>query len=234
MENIVIIGFGGHAKSVADCIEREGEYRIAGYTDVKASSERYKYFGTDDALEAVFDSGVKNAAIGIGYMGKGTIRQQIYGKLKDIGFNLPIIIDPSAVVSNSAVIGEGSFIGKGAIVNAEAQIGKMVIVNTKALVEHECVVNDFAHVAVGAVLCGQVEVGEAAFIGANATVIQEANVGNEVVVGANCTVLHNLEDNMKYYGIKNPRGGGLISLTSVPVDMCHTSLVRYESWRCVA
>ncbi|WP_156032724.1 hypothetical protein [Selenomonas sp. FC4001] len=35
MEDIVLVGFGGHAKSVADCIEREGKYHIAGYTDVK-------------------------------------------------------------------------------------------------------------------------------------------------------------------------------------------------------
>ena len=212
MEDIVLVGFGGHAKSVADCIEREGKYHIAGYTDVKASSDRYRYLGTDDALEAIFAGGITNAVVGIGYMGKGTIRQQLYRKLKDIGFNLPIIIDPSAVVSSSAVIDEGSFIGKGTIVNAEASIGKMVIINTKALVEHECIVDDFAHVAVGAVLCGQVKVGKAVFIGANATVIQGISVSQNAIIGANCTVLRDLEDNMKYYGVKNPRGGANILL----------------------
>lgn len=208
MEDIVLVGFGGHAKSVADCIEREGKYHIAGYTDVKASSDRYRYLGTDDALEAIFAGGITNAVVGIGYMGKGTIRQQLYRKLKDIGFNLPIIIDPSAVVSSSAVIDEGSFIGKGTVVNAEASIGKMVIINTKALVEHECIVDDFTHVAVGAVLCGQVKVGAAAFIGANATIIQGLSVGCNTIIGANCTVLHDVEDNMKYYRIESTRGGG--------------------------
>lgn len=188
MEDIVLVGFGGHAKSLADSIEWEGKYHIAGYTDVKASSGRYRYLGTDDALEAIFAGGISNAVVGIGYMGKGTIRQQLYRKLKDIGFNLPIIIDPSAVVSSSTVIEEGSFIGKGAIVNAEAFIGKMVIINTKALVEHECIVDNFAHVAVGAVLCGQVKVGEAAFIGANATVIQCRNVNAGVIIPAGAVV----------------------------------------------
>lgn len=188
MEDIVLVGFGGHAKSVADCIEREGKYNIAGYTDVKASSDKYQYLGTDNVLEAVFADGIKNAAVGIGYMGKGSIRQQLYMKLKAIGFNLPTIIDPSAVLSTSAVIGEGSFIGKGAVVNAEAKIGKLVIINTKALVEHECVVEDFSHVAVGAVLCGQVKVGEAAFIGANATVIQCRKIENVAIIPAGATI----------------------------------------------
>jgi len=188
MEDILLVGFGGHAKSVADCIERERKYNIIGYSDLQKADSQYSYLGTDDALQAIFDSGIKNAAIGIGYMGKGEIRRQLYSKLKDIGFNLPIIVDPSAIISNTAVIGEGAFVGKGAIVNAEAIIGKMAIINTKAIVEHECVIGDYSHVAVGAVLCGQVKVGEAAFIGANATVIQCREVKSNTIIPAGETI----------------------------------------------
>ncbi|KHM51423.1 hypothetical protein NZ47_10720 [Anaerovibrio lipolyticus] len=186
MEDIVLVGFGGHAKSVADCIEREGKYNIVGYTDMQKADSRYSYLGTDDKLQAIFDSGIKNAIIGIGYMGKGAVRQHLYIKLKEIGFTLPVVTDPSAIVSSTAVIGEGTFIGKAAVINAEANIGKVAIINTKALVEHECAIGDYAHVAVGAVLCGQVQVGEAAFVGANATVIQcrEIKVGTVVPAGA--------------------------------------------------
>lgn len=188
MEDIVLVGFGGHAKSVADCIEREGKYHIVGYTDMQEADSRYSYLGTDEKLKAIFDGGVKNAAIGIGYMGKGAVRQHLYTQLKQIGFNLPVISDPSAIVSSTAIVGEGTFIGKYAIINAEASIGKMTIINTKALVEHECVVEDFSHVAVGTVLCGQVKVGEAAFIGANATVIQCREIKDKTVVPAGATI----------------------------------------------
>ena len=37
-EKIVLIGFGGHAKSVIDSIEASGEYKIAGYTDIKTEN----------------------------------------------------------------------------------------------------------------------------------------------------------------------------------------------------
>ena len=188
MEDIVLVGFGGHAKSVADCIEREGKYHILGYTDLQEAESQYSYLGTDDKLQAIFDGGVKNAAIGIGYMGKGAVRQHLYVKLKEIGYTLPVISDPSAILSSTAVIGEGTFIGKCAVVNAEANIGKMAIINAKALVEHECAVGDYSHVAVGAVLCGQVKVGEAAFIGANATVIQCREVKGGTIVPAGATV----------------------------------------------
>lgn len=188
MEKIILVGFGGHAKSVADCIERQGKYEIIGYTDIQQHGSKYNYLGSDDVLRDYFEKGIRNVAIGIGYLGKGEIRQKLYEKIKKIGFSFPIIIDPSAVVSCSSSIGEGSFIGKGAIVNAEAEIGKMAIINTKALIEHECVVKDFAHVAVSAVLCGQVEIGEAAFIGANATVIQCQKVAAGKIIPAGATI----------------------------------------------
>lgn len=188
MEDIILIGFGGHAKSVADCIERQKKYRIVGYTELTELSSKYPYLGTDDVLKEYFIKGIKNVVICQGYLGKGNIRERIYGLVKEIGFALPVIVDPSSIVSESAVVGEGTFIGKGTIINAEANVGKMCIINTKALIEHECVVGDFSHVAVGATICGQVEIGERAFIGANATVIQCRKVGEGKVVPAGATV----------------------------------------------
>lgn len=188
LEEIILVGFGGHAKSVADCIERQGKYRIIGYTDIEDHNSRYTYLGTDEVLEEYYLKGVRNAAISIGYLGMGRIREKLYFGLKKIGFNLPVIIDPSAIVASTARIEEGAFVGKGAIVNAESRIGKAAIINTKALVEHECEVGDFAHVAVAAVLCGQVRVGNFAFIGANTTVIQCKEIQEGKIVPAGIVV----------------------------------------------
>jgi len=188
MEDIILVGYGGHGKSVADCIERQKQYKIAGYTDLKKHDARYRYLGTDDRLKEYFMQGITNAAVCIGFLGKGCIRERIYKRLKEIGYKLPVIQDPSAIVSSSACVGEGTFIGKRAVINAEAEIGKMVIVNTMSLIEHECIVDDFSHIAVSAVLCGQVSVGQAAFVGANATVIQGRKVNPHQIVAAGTVV----------------------------------------------
>ena len=188
MKNIVLVGFGGHAKSVADCIERAQKYNIIGYTDLEEHKSKYRYLGGDSALEKIFSDGIRYAAIGVGYLGKGNIREKLYVMLKQIGFELPVTSDPSAIISESAKIGEGSFIGKNAIVNTEAKLGAMTIINTKALVEHECEVEDFAHVAVGSILCGQVKVGKGAFVGANATVIQCRKIDSYTIVPAGAVI----------------------------------------------
>lgn len=188
MEDIVLVGYGGHAKSVADCIVRQNKYCIAGYIDLKQCISPYKYLGTDSVLETIYERGVRNAVLSIGYLGNSDIREKLYNKIKSIGFELPIIIDPSAVVSETAEISEGTFVGKNSVINAEAKIGKMAIINTCALVEHECVIEDFAHVAVAATLCGQVTVEKAAFIGAGATVIQGKTIPARQIVPAGAVI----------------------------------------------
>ena len=216
MEEIVLVGYGGHARSVADCIERQNKYRIVGYTDVEQRNSRYQYLGTDTVLKDWYEQGIKNAAVGIGYMGKGTLRERLYESLRAIGYELPVIADPSAVISDHVQIGEGTFIGKGAVVNAEARIGKMAIINSMALVEHDCIVEDYAHVAVSGVLCGQVKVGKAAFIGANATILQCMEIPSKVTIPAGEVVRRNyrmeVKKNCKILTNKC-RGGGNLNLT---------------------
>ncbi len=184
MEDIILIGYGGHAKSIADSIERKGDYKIIGYTDKVDCHSKYKYLGDDSVLETYWNMGVKNVAICVGYLGKNRIREKIYAQVKKIGFCLPVICDPTSIISQSAFIGEGVFIGKNVVINSEVIIGKMAIINTGALVEHECIIGDFVHIAVGTVVCGQVKIGKSAFVGANATIIQCMEISEKEIVPA--------------------------------------------------
>ena len=201
MEKIVIVGFGGHGKSVADMVERLNEYEIVGYTDIEENSDcPYQYLGTDDVLQDLYLTDIKNAVIGIGFMGCGNVRQKIYDELKSIGYHLPVLVDSSAIVSSTAKIAEGTVVGKGAIVNADARVDENCIINTGAIVEHECHVHSGTHVAVGTVLCGQVAIGKNCMIGANSTVIQCLEIGNDVIVGAGSVVTQNVGDNVIVVG----------------------------------
>ena len=202
MEKIVIVGFGGHAKSLADSILSDGTYEIAGYTDSQEKAvPGLPYLGTDDALRSIFDSGVRNAAVGVGFIGKSDARDKLYDRLKNIGCALPVMIDPSAIIARDVQIDEGSFIGKRAVVNAGARIGKMCIINTGSVIEHEDKIGAFTHIALGAALCGNVSVGDHCMIGANSTVIQGIQVGNFSTVGAGAVVLRSIESNKTAVGV---------------------------------
>lgn len=200
MEDIVLLGCGGHARSVVDCIERNGKFNIAGFISNSMDNSfiyrDYRIIGNDDDLQKIYDSGIRYAFISIAYLGKGNIRDRLYEKLKKIGYRLPVIIDASAVVARDAQIEEGVFVGKNAVVNSNATIGKMAIINTAAIVEHDCQIGPFCHIAVSAVICGASKVGNNTLIGANATIIQSVDIGKDCIIGAGSIIKKNVDDNM--------------------------------------
>lgn len=197
MERLLILGMGGHARSVVDSIRQMNQYEVVGFVDKEASNDydviQMQYLGTDNDLQELFDAGIRYAVIGIGYLGRSTTRNILSDKLNKIGYSLPTIIDPSAMIAEDVMIGEGTFIGKGAIINTNVHVGKMCIINSGAVIEHDCEVGDFSHISVGSIMCGGVIVGKSTFVGANSTIIQEIKIGNECIVGAGTVVTKNVE-----------------------------------------
>ncbi len=199
MEKLVIIGIGGHANSVIDSIKQNSEYEIVGYVDkeMKETIYNFEYLGSDDNLETIYKKGVKNAFICIGFLGDNDLRNKIYDNLISIGYNVPTIIDKTAILADNCKIGEGTFVGKGSIINSNANIGKMCIINTGAIVEHDCFIGDYSHIAISTCLCGGVKVGKNSFIGANSTIIQCIHIGNNVTIGAGMTIISDISDNKR-------------------------------------
>lgn len=79
----------------------------------------------------------------------------------------------------------GTVVFQGARLDTSARIGRHVHVGYNAVVSHGCEVQDFAHVAAGAVLGGDVLVGRGAFIGAGAVVSHGGiTIGPGAMIGA--------------------------------------------------
>ncbi|MEV9616101.1 NeuD/PglB/VioB family sugar acetyltransferase [Aliarcobacter butzleri] len=186
-EKIVLIGGGGHCHSVIDVIEQENRYEIIGIVDTKENIGKkvldYKIIACDDDLETIFLS-CKNALITVGQIESNKIRVKIYNKLKEIGFNLPVIISHLAYVSKHSFIDEGTIIMHQALINANAKIGKNCIINTKALIEHDCIVEDNCHISTASVLNGGVVVKENSFFGSNATSKQSIEIDGFIKAGS--------------------------------------------------
>lgn len=203
MEKLLLIGGGGHCKSVLDSLERS-KYRQIAICDVAQKVGQcvldVPIIGCDDDLPVLFRAGYTQAVVTLGSIGCTKLRLETYHLLKKIGFSFPSVIDPDAAVSSQASIGEGTFIGKRAVVNACAKIGDFCILNTGCIVEHDCHVGDFAHIAPGAVLSGSAHIGAHTHVGANAVVIQEAAVGEYANIGAGSVVVHNIPARVTAFG----------------------------------
>lgn len=186
-EKIILIGGGGHCHSVIDVIEQTNKYEIIGIIDTKENIGKkvlnYEIIACDDDLKTIFET-CKNAIITVGQIESNKIRVKIYNKLKQIGFNLPVIISPIAYVSKHSFIDEGTIIMHHALINANVKIGKNCIINTKALIEHDCIVEDNCHISTASVINGGVIVKENSFFGSNATSKQSIEIDGFIKAGS--------------------------------------------------
>ncbi|WP_312595645.1 NeuD/PglB/VioB family sugar acetyltransferase [Stutzerimonas nitrititolerans] len=186
-ERIILVGGGGHCRSVIDVIEQQGKYKIDGIVDLKENiGEKilgYPVIACDNQLRELFSS-CKNAVITVGHIKTNSLRLKLYKSLKEIGYKLPVITSPLAYVSRHAQIGEGTVIMHHALVNANANIGKNCIINSKALIEHDAQVGDHCHISTASVINGGVVVENNTFVGSNSTSKQEANLMGFIKAGS--------------------------------------------------
>ena len=132
------------------------------------------------------------AAVTLGSIGAPTRRRALCQQLKALGFQLPVLADPSAVISSHAELAEGAFVGKRAVINAGSSVGACAILNTGSVIEHDCTVGGFVHVSPGAVLCGAVQAEANAHVGAGAVVMQGVRIGRDSIIGAGSVIIRDV------------------------------------------
>ncbi len=190
-KDVIIIGASGHAKVVADIIRANGD-NLVGFLD-------------DDSNKDVLDS-VKNIdkyrdyefVIGIG-------NAEVREKISKNNVKFYTAIHPSAIISPSAMIGEGTVVMPNAVINADAKIGKHCIINTSSVVEHDDIIDDFAHISVGAKLGGIVKIGKSTWIGIGACVKQCISICTDCVIGAGAVVVNDITQSGTYVGVPAKR-----------------------------
>ena len=200
-KKLLLIGGGGHCRSVLDCVLSSNEYDEIGIIDNSdCSCLGIQVIGKDEDIPRLIESGWNNVFITVGSVGNTSIRRKLYKMLNDQEIKIPVIADPTAVIAKGTVIGRGTFIGKRAVINTNSNIGECAIINTGAIIEHDCIIGDFTHISPGTVICGGVKIGSDSHVGAGSVVRQLITIGNCSLIGAGSVVVKDIEDNKKAYG----------------------------------
>jgi sugar O-acyltransferase (sialic acid O-acetyltransferase NeuD family) len=201
---ILLIGGGGHCKSVLDSLLLLDQDIDIGIIDKKEKIGeiilRIPVIGCDDDLIELYHQGYTEAFVTLGSIGNPQNRIRLFNLIEKIGFNIPNIIDPSATISKHVKLKKGIFIGKNSVINIGSFIGNGAIINTSSTIEHDCSIGDFVHIAPGSVLCGEVKVGDYTHIGAGSVIKQQARIGTNTIIGMGGVVLHDISDNVVAFG----------------------------------
>lgn len=202
---IILVGGGGHAKVLIDLIRLAGEYEIAGILDHNHEPGNLvsgiPVLGNDDMLPEIFAENITNVCIGVGSVKDTLVRTTLFKKVKGIGFFVPPLIHPSAVVSEYSVISEGVQLMVNTVIQPGVTISENTLINTGTIIEHDGTVGRHVHVCPGVVISGVCKIGNETFIGAGATVINGLTIGDKVTVAAGSVVVHDIADGASVKGV---------------------------------
>jgi sugar O-acyltransferase (sialic acid O-acetyltransferase NeuD family) len=203
-QKILIFGTSGQAKVVADIVEKQNQYTIAGFitepslaSTVGSQFFGYSILGTDRDIESL---GVE---YGIVALGDNEARSNVVSLIRTAlpSFQFATAIHPSAQIAREVLIGEGTVIMAGACINSATSIGAHCIVNTRASVDHDCLIGDFVSINPGAELGGSVKVGSHSMIGIGASVIHGVEIGSHTWIGAGAAVVGSIKSSVVAHGV---------------------------------
>jgi sugar O-acyltransferase (sialic acid O-acetyltransferase NeuD family) len=201
VNKLLIVGAGGHGRVLADTATAMGKWDDIAFLDdryqVLSGTLSYPVVGAFDQATKYLPK-YRDLVIAIG---DNRLRLELLDGYTNDGFNIPILIQPGALVSPSATIGAGSVLLGLAAVNVAVTIGRGCIINTSATIDHDCVIGDGVHICPGVNLGGEVKVGQLSLIGIGACVIQQISIGEEVIVGAGTVVISDVEDEICVVGV---------------------------------
>lgn len=154
MKSLLIIGAGSFSPEVEELAGLLGYTDIAFLDDNPSTAYCSPVIGTTADI-ADFRSQYDTAIVALG---NNAIRMRYHEELKRCGYNIPVLIHPTAYVSPSSEIAPGCIIRAKAVVSRDVKIGETSILNVGALIDHHVEVGYGCHILMGAVVRNKVKV----------------------------------------------------------------------------
>ena len=204
MNNLLVIGAGGHGLVVAELAKLSGLYRNISFLDDQIKNRSTTQLG--QKIIGEFNSFSENkikleyqeAIVAIGDSVMRVIKTR---ELLKEGFKVPILKHPTSSISPNTNIENGCVFMANSSIQTGCEIGASCIINTGSTFDHFGTMLEGVHLCPGVNVAGNVNIGKNTWIGIGSSIIQNINIGNSVTVGAGSVVINDLEDNNIYFGI---------------------------------
>ena len=196
MKKLIIIGAGGHGKSVEFVAKFTNCWDEILFLDdenintkvVGRFEDRIKFI-KEDFFVAI---------------GSNPLRKTLIRRLENEGFNIVSIISPNSNITNS-IIGIGSIVMNNVFINVDSSIGDGVVINNCVLIEHDCHIGHSAHLSPNVSVAGTSRIGNESWLGIGSTVSNNITIEDKIIVGAGSVVVDNLNEAGTYVGIPAKR-----------------------------
>ncbi len=168
----LILGAGGHGRSVADAIAANGDQVVGFLDDGQPVGTLVNGTPVLGALSLAWELNRLFAATEqpppdhvLVAIGNPALRQTWQQVLEQVDAPLGVVLHPRTCVSATAEIGPGSVVLAGSVVNANASLHAGVLLNSGAVVDHDATCAAYSQLGVNAAMAGGSRLAPLAFLG---------------------------------------------------------------------
>ena len=172
MTRLIVYGAGDFGQVVKPLAQECG-FDVIGFIDDWHSG--VDILGPSAGLPERFPPSGYQIAFAIGYRYMDA-RWRAFERLSRLGYEIPALVHPKAVVAVTATIDDGTFVMAGSIVDTRTHLGQLSVVWPGAIINHDAIIGGNTFLSPGCIVCGHSEIGAGSFIGAGAVVVDHVRV----------------------------------------------------------
>ena len=191
---------GGFGREIVDTVKRLNQslarWDEICFIDDDASLGTMLYGTKLYTFEAVLEEFDVSSCEAVVATGEPAVRKALYDRLASNNIPLATIVDTTAIVSDTATMGEGVVVTAFCSVSSSAIIGNNTAINVKAIIGHDvrlgehCVVSSLVNIG------GASSVGDNSYIGMGVQIKEGTTIGKDVIIGMGSVVYNDIHDEM--------------------------------------
>ena len=202
MKKVVILGAGDFGREVLSFLQLAGDYKVIGFIDSDLSLKRklinkIPVLG-DDCILKDLKNKVSYAFVAIS---NSKVREILFKKICELGFEPINIIHPSAVIASNVSIGKGVIVYPNVTINTDVNIGNSVLINSNVSIGHDVEVRDFVNINPGVNIAGRVKIAKMAFLGIGCSILENILVDKKAIIGGGALVKKNVASEATVVGV---------------------------------
>jgi acetyltransferase-like isoleucine patch superfamily enzyme len=207
MSNVIIVGSGAVAAEISSYIEHNNSFcnvddqlNILGYLDSEENVNKYwiKYKFKKNVITDIYSYEFKeddHFIIGISDI---NFRMKMIALIKEKGGKVINFIHSSAIIADSAIIGEGNIIYPFCIIGPNTIIGDHNLITSYSFISHDCVVGNNNFFSTSGV-SGRAKIGSENFFGIRSTVLPYITIGDRNIIQAGMIVDKNVKHDAIFF-----------------------------------
>lgn len=199
----VVCGAGQTGKMVGEFLRRQPQLEGIGYLDDNPELHGRSFYGLTvlggtARLPELRRQGVEAALPVLGAM---QVRLRLFRTLRELGYVIPSIVDPSANLCSDVELGEGSIVSLGTNILTNVRVGRYAMIGTGVTIGHDIEIGSNCVIGGGTVIGASTTIGENFNAGTGVVIAAgRKTIGHNVFLCAGTVVLKDVPDNAVVLG----------------------------------